>query len=331
MSDVGENKVSVSVIIPAYNLEPLIARAIDSVLAQTRPADEIIIVNDGSTDKTEDVVRQYGDRVRCLCQENAGAARARNRGIEASCGEWVTFLDGDDVFEPEKLERQLELLRRNPHLVWCYGNFRVRPYGTDHEYLSHDPRKACALLNGRDHFENYLAAYAAGFATSMITVMIRRSVLREVGGFEPDLPWGQDSDLALRIAYRYPEIGYVGQALAVNYFRRPESITETHKYNTAARCRFLETHLRLSEQFGKRQEFERCAGILLGRWIRQMFDGGDLKETARMCRRFRALIPARLRWEAEVRRIAPWTARGIEGYFALKRRWRQRPNNGSDR
>ncbi|MHC5190567.1 MAG: glycosyltransferase family 2 protein, partial [Planctomycetota bacterium] len=84
--------MKISVVIPAYNAEKHIARAIDSVLAQTRPADEIIVVDDGSTDATAEVVRSYGEKVIFIQQENAGVSVARNAGIEAASGDWIAFL-----------------------------------------------------------------------------------------------------------------------------------------------------------------------------------------------------------------------------------------------
>ena len=98
---------AVSVVIPVYNKEPYLADTIDSVLSQTRLPEEIVVVDDGSTDESARIAASYGPRIRLLQQANAGESSARNRGIEESTGEWIALLDGDDVWEPEKLERQL--------------------------------------------------------------------------------------------------------------------------------------------------------------------------------------------------------------------------------
>ena len=108
----------ISVVIPAFNVGKFIARTLDSVLAQTRAADEIIVVDDGSTDNTAEVVRSYGTKVNFIQQDNAGASTARNTGIKAAQSEWVAFLDGDDEWLPEKLEVQLSLPERNPEWAW---------------------------------------------------------------------------------------------------------------------------------------------------------------------------------------------------------------------
>ncbi|HOM77565.1 MAG TPA: glycosyltransferase family A protein, partial [Anaerohalosphaeraceae bacterium] len=90
------DKRSISVVIPAYNCQAYIRRAIDSVLGQSRPADEIIVVDDGSTDGTAEAVRTYGAKVILIQQENAGVSAARNAGIRAASGDWIAFLDADD-------------------------------------------------------------------------------------------------------------------------------------------------------------------------------------------------------------------------------------------
>jgi glycosyltransferase involved in cell wall biosynthesis len=313
---------SVSVVIPAYNAEGQIGRAIESVLKQTQPAEEIIVVDDGSTDRTAEVVKEHGDAVTYLYQKNAGAAAARNRGIETARSEWIAFLDSDDTYAPRKLERQADLMRANPDLVWCYGNYHVEDHEVGRSRLAHNPDEASERLRGRSFFEDYLAAFSANFPAHTNTMLIRRSVLREVGGFRPDLPWGQDTDLALRMAYRYPRVGYTPHCLAFHHFRCPGGIAHTHRYNVSERRRFLETHLELSARFGRRPAFEACARLLLVRWVRQLFEGADPHEVVEMVRAFRTLIPVRMRWEAEVRSRLPWTARLLPFYFALKRRLR---------
>ena len=91
-----DDRFSVSVVIPAYNLGSLVARAIESVLSQSRLADEIIVVDDGSSDDTAEHIKKYGDKVKYIYQENAGLAAARNTGIQAAKSDWIAFLDGDD-------------------------------------------------------------------------------------------------------------------------------------------------------------------------------------------------------------------------------------------
>jgi glycosyltransferase involved in cell wall biosynthesis len=120
----------VSVIINVYNGEAYLAEAIDSVQAQTYAHRELIVVDDGSTDGTAGVAARYGDALRCLRQENAGIGAARNLGIEHARGEYLAFLDADDRFVADKLERQLAAFAEDPSLDMVFGHVR--------EFLSPD-------------------------------------------------------------------------------------------------------------------------------------------------------------------------------------------------
>src|SRR5688572_5767710 len=104
----------VSVVIPTYNYGHLVAEAVDSALAQTYPAVEVLVVDDGSTDDTWDRLARYGDRIRCVRQANAGLSAARNTGIRAAHGEYVALLDSDDAFHPRKLDLQMRYLTSRP-------------------------------------------------------------------------------------------------------------------------------------------------------------------------------------------------------------------------
>src|ERR1700678_803249 len=112
---------TISVIIPTYNRADLIGQALESALAQTHPADEIIVVDDGSTDDTERVVAQYAGQVRYMRQVNAGPSAARNRGIQAASGDFIALLDSDDLWVKDRLERQLAALTLHPGLDFIFG------------------------------------------------------------------------------------------------------------------------------------------------------------------------------------------------------------------
>ena len=111
--------VSISVVIPTCNRRDLLPRALDSVLAQTSLADEIIVVDDGSHDGTPELVRRNYPQARLIVQSNAGVSAARNRGISSATGEWIAFLDSDDAWLPRKLERQLQSLHNIRNFDWC--------------------------------------------------------------------------------------------------------------------------------------------------------------------------------------------------------------------
>ena len=113
----------VTAIIPVFNGAALIRRSIESVLSQTRPADELIVVDDGSTDETSEIVCGYGPRVRYLRQQNGGVAAARNNAVKQARSEWIAFLDHDDEWSPKKLERQMALLEQHPTAALCYSAY----------------------------------------------------------------------------------------------------------------------------------------------------------------------------------------------------------------
>lgn len=120
---------AVSVIIPTYNRAHTLAEAIDSVLAQSRPAAEIIVVDDGSTDGSAELLAGYGDRIRYLRQDNAGVGAARNRGLAAASGDYIALLDSDDHWHPDKLAVQVDILERLPRVALLYSEFEIRKQG----------------------------------------------------------------------------------------------------------------------------------------------------------------------------------------------------------
>ncbi len=136
------NAPHISVIIPTFNRAWSLARAIDSVLAQTLAPKEIIVVDDGSTDRTAQVLAAYGDRIQILTRQNAGVSSARNAGIRHSTGDWVALLDSDDEWKPEKLACQAAFFHAHPEAmicqtqeIWIRNGVRVNPM-KKHQKLS---------------------------------------------------------------------------------------------------------------------------------------------------------------------------------------------------
>jgi hypothetical protein len=195
----------VSVIIPTYNRARVVGDAIDSVVAQTCRDFEITVVDDGSTDDTRAVVEQYasghGKHVRYVRQENAGAPAARNTGIRLATGEYVAFLDSDDLYLPRRLEVGVSALEGDPDTGASYVDARTVE------------AKGDVLMNSRiNRFGGVasgwiLPALLRGDLIQTNTITIRRAVLDAVGGFDEKLWSGQDTDLWWRIAKRWPMIG----------------------------------------------------------------------------------------------------------------------------
>lgn len=184
----------VSVIIAAYNAQNYIGRAIESVLDQTVEDLELIVVDDGSTDRTPDVIHKFDDtRIRSFCQSNAGQTVAKNRGIRESTGRYVGFCDADDYWHPQKLEKQLPVFERSPDIAVVYSSER-----------SID--ESGAALPDRVEARRRGDVLDALFVDNFIpfgTALVRRDRLTEVGGFDESLRMGIDWDLWLRIAARY--------------------------------------------------------------------------------------------------------------------------------
>lgn len=194
---------TIAVVIPAFDAESFLGRAISSALEQTLAPREIVVVDDGSSDGTGEIARGFGPPVRCVRQANRGAAGARNRGIEEAQSDYVAFLDADDEWLSDHLERALEVLQRHPHLVWFCAAYNVRMRSGKTIKRCPDER---ALIDGA-YFESYFEM-ASGWDVHTCSVVARSEILEQIGGFDPDLQVGEDQDLWLRIALRHPQIGY---------------------------------------------------------------------------------------------------------------------------
>ena len=169
-------KPAVSVIVAVWNVEATIARAIDSALAQDFTDREIVVVNDGSTDDTESIVRRYGDRITLINREHGGIAPARNTAVRASEGELIAFLDGDDAWTPDKLSRTVPIFAADPACVLVYSDATLidrdgRPCGTYVPYsVAHAPS-----------FDEMFTRYWPILESMTV---VRRSAYDAVGGFE---------------------------------------------------------------------------------------------------------------------------------------------------
>ncbi|MFC1782230.1 glycosyltransferase family 2 protein [Planctomycetota bacterium] len=295
---------SVCVVIPAYNAEKYVGRAVESVLAQSRPADEIIVVDDGSTDGTSGAVKRFGVKVKYIRQENIGASSARNTGIKASRSEWIAFLDADDEWLPEKLKVQVAHLRWNNHLVWTNSDF-FRDFGRyEPRKQARDANMAEAILEGKEYFDSYFLAYQAGFYACTPTMIIKKQALEEVGLFRVGQLRANDTDLWFRMAYRWPQIGYVSQPLVVVHLETPESITKRYD-QFSVRCELVERHLKLSAELGQLEQFRPCAVQMLQRVIRDMVILRRGAETTAALEQFDDLLDRRFKREMRFRTSWP--------------------------
>jgi len=191
---VGSKNPEVSIILPTYNRGWIIEEAIDSVLAQNFKDFELIVVDDGSTDDTGQILDCYDQDLIVLRQSNKGVSAARNRGIAAAKGRLIAFLDSDDLWLPRKLSSQVDFLNSNPVAVinqteeiWIRNGVRVNPKTRHHKFSGMIFEQSLALC-----------------LVSPSAAMMKRSLFDEVGLFDEDLPACEDYDLWLRISWRYP-------------------------------------------------------------------------------------------------------------------------------
>ena len=303
----------ISVVIPAFNAGGFIKRTIDSVLAQTYSASEIIVVDDGSIDNTAEVVKSYGGKVRYIYQENAGDGPARNTGIAAAKGDWIAFLDHDDEWLPDKLQLQMELLSRHPDLHWCATNF-YKQSGT-RRAAGVNPAAISKGLGARDYFESFFTAvYAKGCNFMTSTMLIRREVFEQAGVFDSCWLRGADVDMWWRIAYRFSRIGYLPRPLAVLHVG-PQDITSA-KLRLAAKHgrdaqKMIARHLELAKEQGMLEEFKPMAKkILRSRLLTTVYSG--FKDDSRMIvKQFSPFFPWYWRFGTYVLTIFPGATSAI--------------------
>ena len=189
----------VSVVLPTHNRARELPRSLDSVLAQTYPSFEVVVVDDASTDATPEVLAKYehDPRVRLVrSTENLGGGGARNRGVQESKGDLIAFQDSDDYWLPYKLHEQVAALDRNPPSKVCYCGSLY--FGNRRSYY-------LPSVSRFSTFEGDLAdEVLKGSPASTQTLLMRRALFEDVGGFDPDFKRFQDWDLVIRLAQRSP-------------------------------------------------------------------------------------------------------------------------------
>lgn len=190
---------TVSVVVPAYNAEQYIEDALTSIFAQTYTDFEVIVVDDGSTDNTREIVNTFNDpRLRYVYQKNAGPSVARNTGINLSRSEYIAFLDADDQWEPQFLEQMLAVLEEDPSADAAYCGFQYMD--SNAVLLPNKVYRGVPPERFRDELfkDNWL---------SSCEVVIRRSALQVTGGFDPSFSFAEDYDLWLRLSKRSKFVG----------------------------------------------------------------------------------------------------------------------------
>lgn len=196
-----------SVVIPLYNKEKYIEKTLESVLNQTFENFEIIVVDDGSTDASYEIVRSIKDaRIRLIRQENGGPSKARNCGIREAKGEFIAFLDADDEWLAEKLKAQYEYHLEHPNVLWSSTGFQVKG----------GKREEKIIYTGVRTTEDALEDIIAGMVIQTSTVVIKTTVFTDVRLlFNEFVKRSEDREVWLKMACLFPKIGYVKQVLTI--------------------------------------------------------------------------------------------------------------------
>lgn len=219
----------VSVVIPSYNRKALLGRALTSVRAQSPPPEEVIVVDDGSTDGTEQWVRSNFPTIRYVRQDHLGVSAARNRGIASATREWIALLDSDDEWLPGKLARQFEELARHPDARICH---------TEEIWIRRGVRVNAMRKHAKEGgwiFRRCLPLCAM----SPSSVLIHRSVFARVGLFDESLPACEDYDMWLRITARYPVL-FVSEPQIIKHGGHEDQLSRHHWGMDRFRIRALE-------------------------------------------------------------------------------------------
>jgi glycosyltransferase involved in cell wall biosynthesis len=234
---VEERKTApISVIIPAYNAENFLRRALESIFQQTLAPQEIIVVDDGSTDNTGMIAKEYADRVRYIRQANAGVAAARNTGIRHARSEWIAFLDADDEWLADKLQLQHDALAHHADVIWsatAFFNIRGK------KITSPSPKFSPKWFRKNQIIQDALVPLASGKPIWTGTVMIKRSALLEVNAFDSSFLVGEDLYLWTKLAVKYPRMIYLTQSLAKYHHDNTESLTTLNITKNLSRCHEL--------------------------------------------------------------------------------------------
>lgn len=255
----------ISVIIPTYNRASYLKEAIDSVLGQDYFSNshqsksfELIVVDDGSTDDTKKVVESYSQKIRYKFQEHTGVSSTRNLGLKLSQGDFIAFLDSDDLWKKEKIRLQMKFMEAHPEaVVCCTQEIWIR------NGVFVNPKKKHRKYSGWI-FEKVLPLCLL----SLSSALFRRRLFDEIGGFDSSLPACEDYDLGIRLAHRYP-LYFLDEPLIIKRGGHEDQLSKKYWGMDRFRVKALEKALEwdLSEKerkLVKKQMLKKCRILISG-------------------------------------------------------------------
>jgi len=267
--------VLVSVVIPTFNRADFLKEAIESVLKQDLFLErnsswewEFWVIDDGSDDETRRVVESFGDRVHYYYQDNRGVSRARNQGIELSRGEYIAFLDSDDLWKKEKLRMQIEFMEAHPDAqVCCTEETWIR------RGVFVNPKKKHKKFSGQI-FDKVLPLCLL----SLSSAMFKKSLFDEVGVFDENLPACEDYDLSIRIAHKYP-IFFLPQPLIIKRGGHADQLSKKYwgmdRFRVAALQKALDLYLTPQQRELVEKELVKKCRVLVNGFLKR----GKIKDS----------------------------------------------------
>ena len=267
-------QIKISVIIPTYNRADVVGRAILSALKQTYTPFEIIVIDDGSSDKTAETVRKFSNSVTYVEQKNSGPASARNNGIQRSTGNYIAFLDSDDEWMPDKLEKQIELINsKHAQVVITNSLFKNRSNSAETTFSK---SLFSDLLNRFDsELTDCFPLLIEQNFIHLSTLLVQKSCLLEVGYFDEGMPVAEDTDLWLRLAFKY-KFGIITTPLAIRD-DRPDKLSGNKQKEYSGRLymfsKFLRSEADLSSE--KKDLIRQRQYFIRGRFMNSLFQKSD--------------------------------------------------------
>lgn len=228
----------ISAVIPVFNRPVQIKRAVDSALAQIHIQVECIVVDDGSTDETPSVLKEYGDRIKIITTANRGVSSARNTGVENTTGEYIAFLDSDDEWKPDKIEKQIRYMTTQNYKVSQTNETWIRNGKFVNQTKKH-------LKTEGDIFIQSLE----GCIVSLSTVVMEKALFEKYGGFDENLAVCEDYDLWLRMSVN-EKFGLVEESLTIKYGGHNDQLSKTpalDRYRIISLFNILNSHTDLTD------------------------------------------------------------------------------------
>ena len=268
--------MKISVIIPSYNRAHTLSRALDSVLGQTRPADQIIVVDDASSDGTKALLLRYPMVETQFLAHNQGVSAARNAGLRQARHEWIALLDSDDEWLPEKLQLQVDAIAHNPE---------INIFHTNEIWIRNGIRVNAMNKHAKPDGQVYQASLAL-CCVSPSSILMHRRVLKQCGVFDESLPACEDYDLWLRLFHRYP-VRLIDQALLIKYGGHVDQLSQQYwgmdRFRVKALTKMLDAQLLNAED-------DRLSRAMLLKKCQVLIEGARKRENTQRELKYIAII-----------------------------------------